>query len=71
MTLTRASQTVYLSQRGDERFPSVKTADVRVSRAFRFGTRRITPEINFFNIGNAAPVVALNSAVGSRAGSAL
>ena len=29
------------------------------------GTRRITPDINFFNIGNAAPVVALNSGVGA------
>ena len=60
VTLTRATQTITLSDRGDERFPSVKTADVRISRAFRFGTRKITPEINFFNIGNAAPIVALN-----------
>jgi hypothetical protein len=65
VALTRATQTITLSDRGDERFPNVKTADVRISRAFRFGTRRITPEINFFNIGNAAPVVNLNAAVGS------
>jgi hypothetical protein len=60
VTLTRATQTITLSDRGDERFPSVKTADVRISRAFRFGTRKFTPEINFFNIGNAAPIVNLN-----------
>jgi hypothetical protein len=65
VALTRASQTVFLSERGDERFPAVKTADIRISRAFRFGTRRITPDINFFNIGNAAPIVNLTTGVGS------
>jgi hypothetical protein len=60
VALTRATQTITLSDRGDERYPGVKTADVRISRAFRFGTRRFTPEINFFNITNAAPVVSLN-----------
>jgi hypothetical protein len=65
VALTRATQTITLSDRGDERFPSVKTADVRISRAFRFGTRRITPDINFFNIGNAAPIVNLTPGVGS------
>jgi hypothetical protein len=65
VALTRATQTITLSDRGDERLAAVKTADIRISRAFRFGTRRITPDINFFNIGNAAPVVALNNAVGA------
>jgi len=65
VNLTRASQTVFLSERGDERFPSVKTADVRISRTFRIGSRRITPDINFFNIGNAAPIVNLTTGVGS------
>jgi len=63
--LTRGSQTVFLSARGDERLPTVTTADVRISRAFSFGqNRRIVPQVDFFNINNSAAVVALTSAVG-------
>jgi hypothetical protein len=65
VALTRATQTITLSDRGDERFPPVRTVDLRLSRAFRFGTRRITPDINFFNIGNAAPIVNLTTGVGT------
>jgi len=65
IALTRATQTITLSDRGDERFPGVKELDLRVSRSIRFGARRITPEINFFNIFNAAPIVNLTNGVGS------
>ena len=64
VNLTRASQTVPLSRRGDERLPSVTLLDIRVSRAFQFGTRSITPQLDIFNITNASTVVALNPAVG-------
>jgi len=64
VTLTRANQTVPLSRRGDERLPSVTLLDFRVSRAFQFGARSITPQLDIFNITNAATVVALNPAVG-------
>jgi len=64
--LTRGSQTVFLSARGDERLPSVTMADIRISRAFRFGQgRRIVPQIDLFNIGNAGAAVAYTSAVGT------
>jgi hypothetical protein len=63
-SLTRASQTVLLSDRGDERFETVTMFDVRLSRAFRFGSRSFTPQIDFFNIGNADTVVNHNVAVG-------
>jgi hypothetical protein len=63
--MTRAQQQIFLSARGDERLPTVTTADIRISRAFRFSQgRRITPEIDFFNINNAAPAVTITSAVG-------
>ena len=65
VALTRGSQTVFLSERGDERLPSVKTADIRFSRSFRFGqNRRIVPQIDLFNINNGAMPVAITSAVG-------
>ena len=64
ISLTRASQTILLSERGDERFGNVTMFDLRVSRAFRFGSRSITPQIDFFNIGNANTAVAHVVAVG-------
>jgi hypothetical protein len=65
-TLTRASQTVRLSERGAERFPNVTMVDLRLSRPFRFGQRSITPQIDLFNATNASAIVNLTPAVGSR-----
>jgi hypothetical protein len=64
-TLTRSSQTVRLTRRGDERLPDVAMFDLRISRAFRFGERRITPMMELFNLGNADTVVGYNVNVGS------
>ncbi|MFM8534834.1 MAG: carboxypeptidase regulatory-like domain-containing protein [Acidimicrobiia bacterium] len=64
ITLTRASQTIQLSKRGDERYENVIMADVRLSKAFRFGGRSFTPQIDFFNITNADTVVNATTAVG-------
>jgi hypothetical protein len=64
ITLTRASQTIQLSERGDERYGNVMMFDVRLSKAIRFGSRSITPQVDFFNIGNADTTVAHAVAVG-------
>ena len=64
VNLTRANQTVLLSQRGDERFDPVTMFDLRFSKAFRFGSRSITPQVDLFNITNADTTVAHNVAVG-------
>jgi hypothetical protein len=64
IALTRASQTIQLSERGDERYGNVTMFDLRLSRQFRFGSRSITPQVDFFNIGNADTVVAHAVAVG-------
>jgi outer membrane receptor protein involved in Fe transport len=66
VALTRASQTIFLSQRGDERLPSVTLIDLRISRSFRFsGNRRIEPTFDIFNLGNASTITSLNAGVGS------
>jgi hypothetical protein len=62
--LTRSSQGVDLSRRGDERYPRVTMADIRVARTFRFGSRRVVPQLDIFNISNADTVVSWNTAVG-------
>jgi hypothetical protein len=64
-TLTRSSQTVRLTDRGDERLPDVAMVDFRISRTFRFGARRIMPMIEVFNLGNADTITGYNAAVGS------
>ncbi|MFN7979339.1 MAG: carboxypeptidase regulatory-like domain-containing protein [Vicinamibacterales bacterium] len=65
VTLTRATQTVLLSKRGDERFDAVKMLDLRLSKTFRFGSRRISPQIDVFNINNANTAVGNNATIGS------
>lgn len=64
ITLTRSSQTVDLTERGEERLRTVTLADIRISRAFRFGNRRIVPQLDIFNISNAGTVVSLQDAIG-------
>jgi hypothetical protein len=65
ITLTRASQTIILSERGDERLPNVTMMDLRLSRQFRFGSRSITPTIDFFNVSNSDTKDNQNNAVGA------
>lgn len=66
VNMTRSAQTVPLTARGDERLPNVTMVDLRLARQFRFGGgRRFSPQIDFFNIGNASTVVNRNTAIGS------
>jgi hypothetical protein len=63
--LTPTSVSVDLSERGEERLPTVTMADIRLSRAFRFGNRQIVPQLDIFNITNADTAVSLNNTLGS------
>jgi hypothetical protein len=65
VNLTRASQTVSLTERGEERYDDVKMVDLRFSRPFRFGSRRISPQVDIFNIGNASTIVNRTNALGT------
>src|SRR5262249_57974208 len=65
-TLTRASQLIPLSARGDERLPAVTQLDLRVSRAFNLPQgRKIVPQVDFFNVTNANTTTSLTNTVGS------
>src|SRR3954451_5252555 len=65
-TLVRSTQTIFLSSRGDERYPDPKLLDVRLSRAFNFGgNRRVVPQIDIFNLGNSNAITSTNVGVGS------
>ncbi|MEZ5418817.1 MAG: hypothetical protein R2708_15955 [Vicinamibacterales bacterium] len=64
VTMTRASQTVLLSDRGDERFDAVTMLDLRLSKTFRFGSRSFTPQLDLFNVTNADTATSISSVVG-------
>ncbi len=65
-TLTRASQTVRLSKRGDERLPNVTMLDLRLARSFSLGGgRSLNPQLDVFNVTNASAFVTRNVNVGS------
>jgi len=65
IALTRATQTIILSERGEERLPDVTMVDLRLSRHFRFGSRSIQPTIDIFNVTNTDTRDNQNSAVGA------
>ncbi len=66
VALTRGSQTVLLSTRGDERLDTVTLVDLRLSRAFRFpGGRSIEPQLDIFNLTNSAVADAITVGVGN------
>jgi hypothetical protein len=63
--LVRSSQTVFLSDRGDERLPTTTLLDLRLSRPFNFGQgRKIVPEIDVFNVTNRYTPTSVNTVVG-------
>jgi hypothetical protein len=64
IALTRATQTVQLSERGTERYGDVTMFDIRISRTFNFGSRSIQPYADFFNLTNADTPVTQTVAVG-------
>jgi hypothetical protein len=63
--LTRASQLILLSNRGDERLDAVTMIDLRFSRSFRFGTRRIAPQFDIYNLTNQYTPQGVTVGVGS------
>jgi len=65
IALTRATQTVQLSRRGKERYDRVSMLDLRLSRPFQVGGVRVAPQIDVFNITNAATPTTNTLAVGS------
>ena len=64
--LVRSSQIALLSSRGDERLPAVTMVDLRFSRPIDLGRgRRISPQLDIFNVGNASTIVSYGASVGS------
>jgi len=49
---------VLLDPLGDVRLPNMQTIDFRIDKAFTFGTARVVPSMDIFNLGNVATVLA-------------
>jgi hypothetical protein len=61
-----ANQNVFLAERGSERLPSVTQVDLRFSRSFGFsGGRKISPQVDIYNLTNAYTVQSTTNGVGS------
>jgi hypothetical protein len=61
-----ANQNIFLAERGTERLPSVTQIDLRISRAFRFPNgRRISPQLDIYNLTNAYTVQSITNGVGT------
>ena len=56
---------MFFTPRGEERFDSVTMVDLRLSKAIRFGSRSITPQVDIFNLGNADTATGNNAVVGT------
>jgi Carboxypeptidase regulatory-like domain/TonB-dependent Receptor Plug Domain len=54
-----ADTVVYLAPLGDVRLPNLFIADFRVDKAFTFGTLRLIPSMDIFNITNSNETLAL------------
>jgi hypothetical protein len=67
-TLTRASQTVALERNDDVRYDWVTQLDLRFGRVFRFGSYRLEPFADAYNIFNANTILADVTTVGTSLG---
>ena len=63
-SLTRASQNVPLTARGEERLDNVTMVDLRFARPITMGRVRFVPQLDIFNIGNADTVVVRTNGLG-------
>jgi hypothetical protein len=65
--LTRASQRIWLTRRGDERLDDITLMDLRISKVIRIGNAmRLTPQFEVFNLANVSTVVSQTEFVGPR-----
>jgi hypothetical protein len=70
VALTQGTTVVAVAPRGDTRLPAVRSLDMTVRRAFKFGTRSIEPRLDLFNLTNASTILARTTQLGPTYGQA-
>jgi hypothetical protein len=66
--LTQVTQNVQVAERGEFRYPWVNLVDLRVTKVFRFGTTKIEPTVDVFNVFNNNAVTSAVTTIGSSLG---
>ena len=70
VSLTQGTTVVTVAPRGDTRLPAVKSLDMTLRRAFKFGGKTIEPRLDLFNLTNAATIIARTTQLGPTYGQA-
>ena len=70
VSLTQGTTVVSVAPRGDTRLPAVRSLDMTVRRAFKFGSKTIEPRLDLFNLTNAATILARTTQLGPTYGQA-
>lgn len=66
--LTQVTQNVQVAERGEFRYPWVNLVDLRVTRVFRFGSVRMEPTVDLYNVFNNNAVTSAVETVGPSLG---
>lgn len=62
VTMGQSSVTLRLNKPGEKYLPRVNQVDMTISKSFKVGSARISPEISLFNMLNANPVLSETTA---------
>jgi hypothetical protein len=62
VTMGQSSITMRLNKPGEEYLPRVNQLDMTISKSFKVGSARVSPEISLFNMLNANPVLSESTA---------
>ncbi|HWW87983.1 MAG TPA: hypothetical protein VNZ26_30505, partial [Vicinamibacterales bacterium] len=69
--LTQGSQTVIVAPFGTTRLPSIDTIDLNISKIVTAGKWRFTPQLDIFNLFNAAAITSEVTQLGPTYGNAI
>jgi hypothetical protein len=65
VALTQGTTTIGVDARGSTRLPNLNQLDASFRKAFRTGSRVVTPRIDLYNLMNSSTIIARNHTLGS------
>jgi hypothetical protein len=66
--LTQVTQNVKAAPAGDFRYPWVNLVDIRLMKAFKFGSKKFEPTVDLYNLFNNNAITSANTTIGSSLG---
>jgi hypothetical protein len=64
VALTQGSTTIAVDARGSTRLPNLNQLDASFRKAFRTGSRVVTPRLDIYNLMNSATIISRNNTLG-------